>query len=260
MNIFFSWIIHIFSIPYLINIVKRNLSFKNNEVVNMEFKKVAIGAGLATTVLLGLGLRKISEAVKNEELAKPAAEQIEIVKENKVAVEGSNILINKRGVQFWLEKSDFDGLPKYNTVYVCSGYGCIFKTKFKITEDIYNDVKSIMDEATNATEERNSLASALNLLKEKAGKATGTDQDRPGEPFIGNGNKGQMSQLDETNNTLQYLYFLADKGYMKYHNLEAPQTDKFFIGTINVIVDASTKTAYTVGYDKEGKALIKPTN
>ena len=69
-----------------------------------------------------------------------------------------------------------------------------------------------------------------------------------------------MSTLDETANTTQYLYVLAESGYLRFHHLNKPETGKFYIGTVSSLTDASTNKHYNVAYDKEGKPVIIPRN
>lgn len=223
----------------------------------MNIRNWLIGGTVVTSLLVGAGLKKISDVVEKEELAKPKEQQAEIVKEN---ITVSQTLINKKAITNWLYKVDIFSLPKNNNLFICSGYGCLHKSKTKFTEQMYNDVKVIMDTSTDSESERTNLKAAIDSIKLSTGIVTGTSQDTPGEPFMGNGKKEQMSGLDETINTMQYLYLLAEGGYIKYHHLESPSTAKYFIGTVNVIVDKDSKKSYAVAYDKTGKATIVERN
>lgn len=211
------------------------------------------GGGLIAAILVGTGLRKVSEVVKKEELNAPVVVEAKINKEN---ITPGGILINRKGIAGWLTAVKIETLPKNNNVVVCSAYGCAHQTKFKFNASIYNDAKSVLGSAKNPEEERNNLKIVIDKIKLAVGEVTGTINDRPGEPFLGNGNPEQMSELDETVNTVQYLYLLADGGYIRFHHLETPEASDYFIGSTNIIVDKDTGSSYAVGYDKEGKASI----
>lgn len=216
--------------------------------------KWVVGFLAAVTLTMGAGLKRIHDVIKKEEASAPAEIQTTISRENNTSAQ---VLINRKAIGNWLEARGIEaGLPKNDRVVVCSGYGCLFKTKYKITESAYNQIKTILDSSTNPEEERTNLKLAIDFLKKDAGVKTGTANDRPGEPFLGNGQQGQMSELDETNNTLQYLYVLADKGYIRFHHLEAPAIANYIVGTTNIIVDKDTGKSYAVGYDKDGKTAI----
>jgi hypothetical protein len=216
---------------------------------------------LVLAALTGFGLKNISNAVKKQEEIKmsdiklPSTPEI-VISETDHSTVITTIFINKLGIENWLAKAGIDSIPKNNKVIVCSGYGCMFKTKTKITESLYNEVKLILEKSSNPQEERENISRAINIIKADIGKKTGTDEDTPGEPFLGNGNIHQMSVFDETINTAQYLYLLADNGYIQFHNIESPDTGSYYMSTVNKIVDISTKKSYIVSYDDKGSCII----
>lgn len=214
---------------------------------------------LSATV--GTGLYKISKAVKN---SKPEISQTGVNQPSSINVEKHEdketefvVLINKTAIINWLAKSKLE-LPINRNVYVCSGYGCLYSEKVKLKDSLFDEIKLIMDTSSDPESERNNIAKAINAMKAYTGKITGTDADVPGEPFLGNGNPDQMSTFDETTNTVQYLYWLGELGYIKYHNIEGPTTGDYYLGSVNRIVEHQNNNIYTVTYNKEGKSIILP--
>lgn len=233
-------------------------------------KYIAVAAA-AGALVFGSGVKKVYDIAKNEKVVLEQSEQLNqpAVVETKDNKTITGIFINRKGIESWLRNlqdttSSYIGatdtkivpLPRNNNVSICSGYGCKFIQKYHFTDELLNSVKSILDTSTNADEERANLVSALALIKTEVGLSTNTATDKPGEPFLGNGRKDQMSVMDETANTTQYLYILADSGFIKFHHLNKPETGKYLIGTVSSITDVATNKHYNVTYDGEGKPVI----
>lgn len=217
-------------------------------------KIVAVLTAFALSFGVGAGLKKISDVVHSDPAILASSEPIKTILEDaKPAVVDSKILINKKGMENWLSKVGIESLPKNNKVTLCSAYGCQHQQTFRFGEMLYEDIKAIMGKSATPSEERKNLVEALSRIKAVVGKAAGLDGDRPGEPWSGNGKPGQMSVLDESINTMQYLYILANSGYIVFHNVEAIEIG---FTTNNVIVDISDYKTWNISYDKDGDPVI----
>lgn len=215
-------------------------------------------AVLGVVGLIGTGIKKLSDSVKNN-LEHPIdiSQTIEEIKtpENLSNQTITGTFIDKNGINSWLLDNGIDQSPKFNSIFICSGYGCLYKQKFKITELMYNDYKSILEKSINAEEERENLTKVIDLFKINYSQELKIN-DKPGEQFLSNSKPSQMSSLDETTNTTQFLYLLAENGYIKFHHINSPSTNKSWFGVVTTITEAATKKPYDVMYDKNGKSVI----
>lgn len=235
-------------------------------------KKIAIIIALLITVLIGYGCKRIYDAAQVQNAVIEQTEEKQNV-ESEVKVSSnktvSGVFINKKEIDSWLQSLNSQEsifgqtdvqkplkAPKNNSVLVCSGYGCKFRQSYRFTPDLFNQVKSVLDKSTDSASERENLIEALALVKKEVGLSTNTSNDSPGEPFMGNGRKDQMSNLDETANTTQYLYVLADNGYIRFHHINRPETGSLYLGTVSSITDAETKKHFNITYDKKGLPVI----
>ena len=220
----------------------------------LKGKIAAAIAALALSFGVGAGMKKISDVVHNDPDIQQSSDPIKTVTEDaKPAVADSKILINKKGMENWLSKVGIESLPKNNKVTLCSAYGCQYQQTFRFNETLFNDIKVIMDKSITSADERKNLVKVLSYIKAVVGKAKGLDGDHPGEPWSGNSKPGQMSVLDESINTMQYLYVLANDGYINFHNVEAIEIG---FTTNNQIVDISDDKTWNISYDKDGAPVI----
>ena len=85
-------------------------------------------------------------------------------------------------------------LPEGNRVFVCSAYGCRTQTPFRFETADIAQLQTMLSPAKTKTpaDERKAVQAALAWMEQRADKAVGTDQDRPGDDMAGNGDPGQM--------------------------------------------------------------------
>lgn len=232
----------------------------------MLTKGKVIGGIAAGAVALGVGsaLVKIKNTIETEnykiELVEknlPPPPEILTSPESPISV-AIPVFLNKTGITDVLNQAGIETLPKNGKVYVCSGHGCFYKTPYRFSTKLIEEVKAIW--AANATGdaeiERSNIRQSIDLIKKTVGVATGTDKDNPGESFFGNGVREQMSDYDETVNTLQYMYMLTELNLIKYHHLNAPEKSPWNLGLVNSITDAKTKKTYAIGYDNKGFSVV----
>lgn len=168
----------------------------------------------------------------------------------------SGVIINRDGIATWLSDYGIEVLPKRGKIIVCSGYSCFFKTPYRWTNQTIVPVKEALSRSKTAEEERENIAVAIRLMKEIIGEATCTIQDTPGNPILGNTQRCQMNHDDETVNTTQYLFLLADLGYIKFHHINKPEQKKWYTGAVPSFTDIETMKHYNIDYDQSGKPVV----
>jgi hypothetical protein len=119
--------------------------------------------------------------------------------------------------------------PEGNRVNVCHGYTCRIVTPVALSaadiEAIAGDLRSgTLDAAT----ERAAVSRAVQAFERIVGPRIGTAHDLPGMQF-GQGSPDQMDCIDEATNTTGLLVFLAERGYLKHHQVRDPASRGFFL-------------------------------
>lgn len=105
----------------------------------------------------------------------------------------------------------------------CYDFGC------KTTRDLVYDelhwqrVRDIMQHgATDASSEKQAIREAVAIMESISGELAGTHLDKAGN-YPGYDLPGQMDCIDESTNTLQYLYALQDLGLLRWHRVGLKQ-------------------------------------
>lgn len=220
---------------------------------------------------LGFGLFKIKQAIDNENYTPiipnvPPAVTVELKptshaqKHQTIELpskqnNASKVFLDKRGIGTWLYDVGIKVLPVNDKITVCSGYGCVFKTKYRIHPKIYDEVEKVAQDVSGPASERLLIPKMIMIMKQEVSKAVGI-RDVPGSSFFGNGKKDQMNDRDELINTAQYLWVLVERGLIKYNNILEP-TSGWISGGSNVIQDPVTKTKYNLSYDAKGDVILK---
>jgi hypothetical protein len=112
-------------------------------------------------------------------------------------------------------------LPEKDRVFVCSSYGCRTQTPFRFTEADIAEVKKIMSAKATATPgaEREATKKALAWMGNRADKAVGTSNDRPGDDLAGNGDPGQMDCVDVATNLSSYMLVIESHKLFRHHTV-----------------------------------------
>jgi len=145
----------------------------------------------------------------------------------------------------------------------CYNYGCDKVVQVSLKEEDWQDIEALfVPPSQNAEEERKRISRAIGLFERMIGPITGTQNDVYGT--FGNIGTGQHDCIDESTNTTIYLSLLAQKGYLYFHLVSAPDTrSPLFISgrwphRTAVIIEKSSKAAYGVdswfhdnGFDAE---------
>lgn len=110
-------------------------------------------------------------------------------------------------------------LPEKDRVFVCSSYGCRTQTPFRFTDADIGAVKKIMSATATASPaaEREATKKALAWMGNRADKAVGTSNDRPGDDMAGNGDPGQMDCVDVATNLSSYMLVMERHKLFRHH-------------------------------------------
>lgn len=103
----------------------------------------------------------------------------------------------------------------------CQNYGCAMKYDVGLSDGELKPVKKLFTPPPKTPEkERAVIAQAIGRLERIVGAKTGTAQDQAGT-FRKTG-RGQLDCVDESTNTTVYLLLLKEKGWLKFHDINAP--------------------------------------
>lgn len=103
----------------------------------------------------------------------------------------------------------------------CHGYGCTIKKNVSLSATDWKPVEKLFAPPPQTPEEeRAAITKAIGLLERIVGEKTGTSADQAGT-FRKTGND-QLDCVDESTNTTTYLLLLKEKGWLKFHEINAP--------------------------------------
>lgn len=111
---------------------------------------------------------------------------------------------------------------------VCSGYGCAFQSKARLSAEEWNLIRGKFSGADDAAQEREAIAAAIALLEDMTGQKTGTHEDKARASIFGH-DRYQMDCVDEAINTSLYLDFIESGGLLKWHDVALPLRRGHFI-------------------------------
>jgi hypothetical protein len=114
-------------------------------------------------------------------------------------------------------------MPEYDTVYVCSAYGCRTQTPFHFTPADIATLENMMSASHTKTpaDERQAARTTLAWMERRVGDAVGTSADRPGDDLSGNGDPTQMDCVDVATNMTSYLLILEGHKLLRHHAVGA---------------------------------------
>jgi hypothetical protein len=112
-------------------------------------------------------------------------------------------------------------MPEYDSVFVCSAYGCRTQTQFRFTSADIATLQSMMLASHPATpaDERQATRTTLAWMERRVGDVVGTSADRPGDDFAGNGDPKQMDCVDVATNLSSYLLILERHKLLRHHTV-----------------------------------------
>ena len=111
-------------------------------------------------------------------------------------------------------------------VNICYGYGCLAEADVRYSDGQLGDVRRLLFAAVDAAEERKMLALALGRLYAWAGEQSEIRNDRGGN-FADGTAPGKMDCIDHSTSTTRLLGLLAERGYLRWHRVLAPEV-RFF--------------------------------
>ncbi|VAW10456.1 hypothetical protein MNBD_ALPHA09-164 [hydrothermal vent metagenome] len=121
--------------------------------------------------------------------------------------------------------------PTTNTVTVCHGYNCRYKTQINLSEDDFKGINEIFAKAPpTAAGERTAMADAIGYLERIAGDIVGTANNPGG--ILGNeyiGDPTRQDCIDEASTATGYLVMLVKRGLVTRHQVAKPQMRGIFI-------------------------------
>ncbi len=114
-------------------------------------------------------------------------------------------------------------MPEYDSVYVCSAYGCRTQTQFRFMPADIATLENMMSASHTKTpaDERQAARAALAWMERRVGDAVGTSADRPGDDLSGNGDPTQMDCVDVATNMTSYLLILERHKLLRHHTVGA---------------------------------------
>jgi hypothetical protein len=103
----------------------------------------------------------------------------------------------------------------------CRGYGCAHVESVHLPNRDWMTISRLFP-AHDADDERKKVARAIGLFEQRVGIRTGTSEDVAGT--YTNPGPYQLDCVDESTNTTVYLTLLQQRGWLKFHDVMAPDT------------------------------------
>ncbi len=115
-----------------------------------------------------------------------------------------------------------DGLSGHEFVH-CFDFGCKSRLGLDFSGQHWRRIEALFaPPAADAAEERQRIRAAIALMERFAGALAGTDADRGGN-YSGVDLPRQQDCIDESTNTLQYLYALEERHLLRFHRVDLKQ-------------------------------------
>lgn len=109
-----------------------------------------------------------------------------------------------------------------NSLPYCYNYACQTKVMLWLSHNQWFSLQTLFSSVTNPSEERQAISSAVGLLNLYAGKVLPVWIDRGGNRNDPD-EEGKMDCLDHSHNTQQLLLALYQRGWLRFHQPQAPQ-------------------------------------
>lgn len=114
-------------------------------------------------------------------------------------------------------------------IYACSGFNCTYKTRIAVGPQAAERFAAIMAPGRAGPQaERRAIAAAVRHFEEMTVATVGV-RDAPKSVLGQSGQKGQMDCIDESTNTRSLLRYLAARGLLRHHEVEANVSRGFFV-------------------------------
>ena len=115
------------------------------------------------------------------------------------------------------------------SIDICHGYGCAFRSRLALGAGDDRKFASILSAGRASPEaERKAIARAVSYFEKRAQQVTGV-RDQPQSEFGASKIRGQMDCVDESTNTDALLRYLARRGLLKHHKVEARDSRGFLL-------------------------------
>jgi len=116
-----------------------------------------------------------------------------------------------------------------SSIIVCSGFDCNYKTRLDLGETENARFARIMEAGrASPAAERAAVAQAVGYYEELGAAAIGV-RDKPKSDITQSRIKGQMDCIDESTNTRSLLRYLAARGLLRHHTVEANVSRGFLL-------------------------------
>ncbi len=123
---------------------------------------------------------------------------------------------------------------------ICYNYGCQSQESVTFSAMQLEPVRSLLERATNAVEEREDLAVAVGWLYRWAGVQTPIYADRAGD-FADEGVPGRMDCIDHAASTTELLRMIERRGWLRFHRvLEPARRTRFIFQHFSAVVEEMT--------------------
>ncbi|MEM7301047.1 MAG: hypothetical protein AAF468_08190 [Pseudomonadota bacterium] len=118
---------------------------------------------------------------------------------------------------------------KTYSVMVCSGYGCEYTSRLSLAARDMGHIRNTLKRSKNAQQERAAIAKLVSWKEKLAERKLRFPKDvkLSYQPY--RGIRGHMDCIDESNNTLAFLQFLAREKLLKFHSVKGTATRGFLL-------------------------------
>jgi hypothetical protein len=115
------------------------------------------------------------------------------------------------------------------SIDICHGYGCAFRSRLVFGPGDDSKFAALLATGRASPEaERNAIARAVSYFEKRAQQVTGV-RDQPRSEFGASKIRGQMDCVDESTNTDALLRYLARRGLLRHHKIEARDSRGFLL-------------------------------
>ena len=133
------------------------------------------------------------------------------------------------------------GVGADEVVPICYGYGCIAQAQITFSEAQLREIGRQLSVAVDAENERKLLAAAIGELYGWAGQQSDIKNDRGGNYADGH-SPGKMDCIDHSQSTTRLLKLLEARGYLRWHQVLAPDVRSRIFLTVHWTAVIEEKT------------------
>lgn len=120
--------------------------------------------------------------------------------------------------------------PRADRIYVCHGFGCMFKTPIDFSKRDLHRLKSLLASGRKSpVAERAAIAKAVSWQETRIAPTVGSAGDLGGFDIQNAGKHGHMDCIDESSNTTSLLLIAQQHGYLHHHTVASPVARGFFL-------------------------------